>query len=268
VSFKVVIPSRLASVRLPEKPLQRLIDRPLVQHVYERAAASGADEVLIATESERVAAVCRDFGARAVLTSDTHRCGTERVAEVASKEGWSDDTIIVNVQGDEPLMPSMLVDQVAALIAASATPLATLAWPIANSAEMCDPNIVKVVVDQQGDALYFSRAPIPWNRDLPPTRDGAPLTLALRHIGLYAYRAGPLRALADAPPCELEDIEKLEQLRALYLGLRIRVGHAETLPGPGVDTEADLQRVARMMAGPGCLPQGAAKHGPKAGSER
>jgi 3-deoxy-manno-octulosonate cytidylyltransferase (CMP-KDO synthetase) len=254
VSFKVVIPSRLASVRLPDKPLQVLIDRPLVQHVYERAAASGADEVLVATESERVAQVCRGFGARAVLTSAGHRCGTERVAEVATKERWPEDTIVVNVQGDEPLMPSMLVDQVAALITSSGTPLATLAWPIANTAEMCDPNIVKVVVDQNGDALYFSRASIPWNRDLPPTRSDAPLALALRHIGLYAYRAGPLRELAAAAPCELEDIEKLEQLRALYLGLRIRVGHAETLPGPGVDTEADLQRVARMLTAVGRTP--------------
>jgi 3-deoxy-manno-octulosonate cytidylyltransferase (CMP-KDO synthetase) len=247
VSFKVVIPSRLASVRLPDKPLQTLLGRPLVQHVYERATASRAGEVLVATESERVAEACRGFGARAVLTSAAHRCGTERVAEVATSQGWPDDTIVVNVQGDEPLMPSMLIDQVAALIGSSNTPLATLAWPIANTGEMCDPNIVKVVVDARGDALYFSRASIPWNRDLPPTHGDAPLTLALRHIGLYAYRAGPLRALAAAPPCELEDVEKLEQLRALWLGLRIRVGHAETLPGPGVDTEADLKRVARMM---------------------
>jgi len=247
VTFKVVIPSRLASVRLPDKPLQMLLGRPLVQHVYERATASGAAEVLVATESERVAEVCRSFGARAVLTSPTHRCGTERVAEVASSQGWSDDTVVVNVQGDEPLMPSMLIDQVAALIASSNTPIATLAWPIANIDEMCDPNIVKVVVDAHGDALYFSRASIPWNRDLPPTRDDAPLLLALRHIGLYAYRAGALRALSAAPPCELEDIEKLEQLRALYLGLRIRVGRAETLPGQEVNTQEDLQRVARMM---------------------
>jgi 3-deoxy-manno-octulosonate cytidylyltransferase (CMP-KDO synthetase) len=247
VTFKVVIPSRLASVRLPDKPLQMLLGRPIVQHVYERAAASGADEVLVATESERVAEACRSFGARAVLTSSAHRCGTERIAEVASTEGWSDETVVVNVQGDEPMMPSLLIDQVAALIASSNTPIATLAWPIASTAEMCDPNIVKVVVDAQGDALYFSRASIPWNRDLPPTRSDAPLTLALRHIGLYAYRAGALRALAIAAPCELEDIEKLEQLRALYLGLRIRVGGAETLPGQEVNTREDLQRVARMM---------------------
>lgn len=249
MSFKVVIPSRLASTRLPEKPLQLLAGRPLVRHVYERAAASGADEVVVATESERVAEACRAFGAPCMLTSDAHRSGTERVAEVAARREWPDDTIVVNVQGDEPLMPSALVGQVAELLGQAGTPLATLAWPLADAAEMIEPAIVKVVVDERGDALYFSRAPIPWNRDRPPGRGDGPAEGALRHIGLYAYRAGALRRLAAAPPCALEDLEKLEQLRALWIGMKIRVGIAGSLPGPGVDTPADLARVERMLAG-------------------
>lgn len=247
MSFKVVIPSRLASVRLPDKPLQRLLGRPLVQHVYDRAAASGAAEVIVATESERVAGVCRAFGARAVLTSDAHRCGTERVAEVAARERWPDDTIVVNLQGDEPLMPSALIDQVAALLDASDSPIATLAWPIESAEELRDPNIVKVVTDARGDALYFSRASIPWNRDRPPTGDDASIGPAVRHIGLYAYRAAALRRIAQEPPCELEEIEKLEQLRALWSGLRIRVGQARSRPGPGVDTAADLARAESLL---------------------
>jgi 3-deoxy-manno-octulosonate cytidylyltransferase (CMP-KDO synthetase) len=248
VTFKVVIPSRLASTRLPEKPLQLLAGRPLVRHVYERVATSGADEVVVATESERVAAACREFGAPCVLTSDAHRCGTERVAEVAAKRAWPDDTIVVNVQGDEPLMPGVLVGQVADLIAHAGTPLATLAWPLEDAAEMSEPAVVKVVADERGDALYFSRAPIPWNRDRPHTSSADPVAGALRHIGLYAYRAGALRRLAAAPPCALEELEKLEQLRALWIGMKIRVGIARSLPGPGVDTPADLARVERLLA--------------------
>ena len=247
MNFKVVIPSRLASVRLPDKPLQLLLGRPLVRHVYERAAVSGADEVIVATESEKVVAACRAFDAQVVLTSPDHRCGTERVAEVADLRGWPDDTIIVNLQGDEPLMPTALVDQVAALIASTDTPIATLAWPLESSEDMRNPNVAKVVLDAKGDALYFSRAPIPWNRDEPPTREGASVTQALRHIGLYAYRAAALRQVAAAPQCELEEIEKLEQLRALYLGLRIRVGIARSLPGQEVNTPEDLERVAALL---------------------
>jgi 3-deoxy-manno-octulosonate cytidylyltransferase (CMP-KDO synthetase) len=245
--FKVVIPSRLASVRLADKPLQMLLGKPIVQHVYERAAASGAAEVIVATESEKVVAACRAFDAQVVLTSPAHRNGTERVAEVAEQRGWPDDTIVVNLQGDEPLMPTALIDQVAALIASTGAPIATLAWPLSSAEDMRNPNVAKVVLDANGDALYFSRAPIPWNRDEPPTRDGATVTLALRHIGLYAYRAGALRELVAAPPCELEEIEKLEQLRALYLGLRIRIGIARSLPGQEVNTPEDLERVALLL---------------------
>ena len=247
MSFKVVIPSRLASVRLPDKPLQLLLGRPIVQHVYERARASGAGEVIVATESEKVVAACRAFDAEVALTSPAHRNGTERVAEVADQRGWRDDTIVVNLQGDEPLMPTALVDQVAALIASTDTPIATLAWPLESPEEMRNPNIAKVVLDAKSDALYFSRAPIPWNRDEPPTRDGVTVTQALRHIGLYAYRAGALRRLTTAAPCELEEIEKLEQLRALYIGLRIRVGIARSLPGQEVNTPEDLDRVADLL---------------------
>lgn len=248
--FKVVIPARYASTRLPGKPLHEIAGKPMVQWVYERAQASGANEICVATDDARIEAACRKFGARAVLTSTAHVSGTDRIAEVAEREGWADSSIVVNVQGDEPLLPPALIRQAAELFGKH--PLAgigTLATPIRSLDELLDVNVVKVVCADDGRALYFSRAPIPW------TRDGAPAGLAsqsrfdgaLRHLGLYAYRVGVLKRLAALPPSALERRERLEQLRALEYGIVIAVAAAVERPGPGVDTEQDLMEVTRRV---------------------
>ena len=249
--FRIVIPARYASTRLPGKPLRLIGARPLIEHVYRRAAAAGAAEVVVATDDERIAAACRGFGAAVELTDPAHASGTDRLAEVARIRRWGDGEIVVNVQGDEPLLPPANVAQVAELLAAEPTAaLATLATPILSSHEHLDPDVVKVVCDTRGFALYFSRAPIPWCRDgarggfANQTRyDGA-----LRHIGLYAYRVATLERIAALPPARLEECEQLEQLRALANGLAIAVGIAREIPGPGVDTEADLAAVQRLLA--------------------
>ena len=249
--FRVVIPARYASARLPGKALREIAGKPMLQWVYERACAAGAAEVLIATDDERIRSAAHGFGARAVLTARAHASGTDRIAEVARAHAWAATEIIVNVQGDEPLMPRGLIQQVAALLAAHPqADIGTLATPIDSLAELMDPNAVKVVSDAQGRALYFSRAPIPWNRD------GAPGALASqrdfsgarRHIGLYAYRTGALLRLAQLPPGQLEAREKLEQLRALEHGFNIQVAEACERPGPDVNTLADLERVAALLA--------------------
>jgi len=239
--FKVVIPARYASTRLPGKPLLQLAGRPMLQHVHERSLQSGAAVVIIATDDQRIADAAHNFDATVCMTSPEHTSGTERLAEVVVRQGWDDDDIIVNVQGDEPLIPSALVQQVAAGLANNAAaPMATLAYPIQSTAEMADPNIVKVVLDKQGYALYFSRAAIPFHRDrLAMDND----TRALRHIGLYAYRAGFLKRYMQMEPSPLESIEKLEQLRVLWHGMKIHVGVASEMPGHGVDTREDLARV-------------------------
>lgn len=246
--FHVVIPARYASERLPGKALAEIAGRPMIAHVWERARASGAASVVIATDSDRVLEAARRIGAEALLTREDHASGTDRIAEVAELRGWDEGTVVVNLQGDEPLMPPALIDRTAALLAAGACDIATLAVPIHDPGEFHDPNVVKVVVDASGEALYFSRAPIPWPRDAaePPSRS-APHH-ALRHLGIYAYRCGALVRLVAAPPAELELTERLEQLRALHLGLRIRVGVAAEPPPPGVDTVADLERVRRILA--------------------
>ena len=253
--FHVVIPARFASTRLPGKPLLDIAGRSMIQHVLEQACASSADEVLVATDDARIAAAVSDPRGRgipaAMLTDPALPSGTDRVAAVAAARGWSDDAIVVNVQGDEPFLPPMLVDQVAAALAAeSSAGLATLAEPIRTLAEFMDPNVVKVVVASDGSALYFSRAPIPWSRDGAPEglssqsvfRDG------LRHVGIYAYRVGVLKRLTSLPPSRLEQIERLEQLRALEHGIRIAVAACGTDPGFGVDTAADLERARRHAA--------------------
>ena len=248
--FRVVIPARYASTRLPGKPLRIIAGRTLLEHVFERAMASGADEVQIATDDQRVVEACARFGARVAMTSDAHASGTDRIAEVAAREAWEENDIVVNVQGDEPLLPPTLVRQVAELLEAQPTAgVATLATPIESLADFLDPNVVKVAVGRTGLALYFSRAPIPW------PRDGAAQGLAsqsqvggaLRHLGLYAYRVGVLKRLTAMPPSALEQTEKLEQLRALDNGIAIAVGLARVRPGPGVDTEDDLAAVARLL---------------------
>ncbi|MGB5261391.1 MAG: 3-deoxy-manno-octulosonate cytidylyltransferase [Gammaproteobacteria bacterium] len=246
VSFKVVIPARYGSTRLPGKPLLPLAGKPMLQHVYERAAQSGADEVVIATDDQRIESTAQDFGAVACMTATSHTSGTERIAEVAAKFGWADDCIVVNVQGDEPLLPPALVTQVAAGLAQHADArVATLACPLTDRQEWQDPNVVKAVLDRDGYALYFSRAAIPFDRD----GDADARQTALRHLGLYAYRVDFLKAYSTLEPSPLERIEKLEQLRVLWHGMRIHVGIARERPGPGVDTQADFERVAAMLDG-------------------
>jgi len=247
--FIVVIPARYASTRLPGKALREIAGKPMVQWVHERAAASGASAVWIATDDARIEEACRKFGAHAARTSPDHPSGTDRIAELARRERWPADTIVVNVQGDEPLLPPELVRQVAELLARDAgAGVATLATPIASLDELLDPNVVKVVVSAAGRALYFSRASIPWHRDAASSgAQPTQFTGALRHLGLYAYRVGALERLASLAPSPLETIEKLEQLRALENGIEIAVAIAGQRPGTGVDTEADLAAVARIL---------------------
>jgi 3-deoxy-manno-octulosonate cytidylyltransferase (CMP-KDO synthetase) len=249
--FRVVIPARHASTRLPGKPLRAIGGRPMIEHVWRRAAASGAREVIVATDDARIEAACRAFGAQVAMTSPDHPSGTDRLAEVARAAGWGADDVVVNVQGDEPLLPPANVAQVAELLVGDpAASLGTLATPIRSLHEFLDPNVVKVVVDARGRALYFSRAPVPWQRD------GAPAGLAsqsshagaLRHVGIYAYRCGALLRMAALPPSPLEQAERLEQLRALENGMTVRVAVAVEVPGPGVDTEADLAAAEAALA--------------------
>jgi 3-deoxy-manno-octulosonate cytidylyltransferase (CMP-KDO synthetase) len=248
--FRVVIPARFASTRLPGKALLAIAGKPMIQWVHERARTSRATEVLIATDDVRIAAAGRAFGALVEMTSAAHQSGTDRIAEVARTQQWGANDIVVNVQGDEPLMPPALIDQVASLLLDNAAAgMATLASPLARLEDFLDPNVVKVVADAAGRALYFSRAPIPWNRDGATTGLASQRTFAgaRRHIGIYAYRVSALLRLAALPPTPLEQTEKLEQLRALENGIEIRVADAIELPGPDVNTPADLERVAARL---------------------
>jgi 3-deoxy-manno-octulosonate cytidylyltransferase (CMP-KDO synthetase) len=245
-AFTVAIPARLASTRLPGKPLRLLAGRPMVLHVIDRALESGAGEVVLATDSEAIAEAAAPSGARIVLTRPDHPSGTDRLAEVAERLGWDRQRIVVNLQGDEPLVPAEAIRCVAeALIARPDCAIATLAQPITHVEAFLDPNVVKVVMDAQGRALYFSRAPIPWPRDsFARSRERMPEALrAWRHIGLYAYRSGFLLDFPSLPPCDLELTESLEQLRALYVGERIAVIRSPFDFPPGIDTEEDLARV-------------------------
>jgi 3-deoxy-manno-octulosonate cytidylyltransferase (CMP-KDO synthetase) len=247
----VVIPARHDSTRLPGKVLLPVGGKPLLQWVYERARSARAAEILIATDDERVIAAARAFGAEAALTSRTHASGSDRIAELARLRRWGAGDIIVNLQGDEPLMPAAPIEQVAAELHARAqADIATLATPVESLEELLDPNVVKVVCDPQGMALYFSRAPIPWERDATSTGHGTGRGFVgcLRHRGIYAYRVAALLRLAQLPVSPLEQREKLEQLRALENGLRIHVGTARERPGPDVNTHADLERVAALLA--------------------
>ena len=249
MSFRIVIPARFASTRLPGKPLRTIAGRPLIEHVHARATEAGASEVIVATDDERIAAACRGFGGVVAMTSPDHASGTDRLAEVASARGWPDDAIVVNVQGDEPLIPPAIIRQVAALLASAMAPsVATLATPVRALAELLDPNVVKVVADRAGHALYFSRAPIPWQRDAAAGgTDAQRIAGARRHLGLYAYRVAALRRLAALAPTALELTERLEQLRALEHGLVIAIADAVEVPGPGVDTESDLIEAERLV---------------------
>jgi 3-deoxy-manno-octulosonate cytidylyltransferase (CMP-KDO synthetase) len=244
MSFRVVIPARFDSSRLPGKALLPLAGKPMLQWVHERARASGASEVIIATDDERIATAARGFGAEVAMTARTHVSGTDRIAEVAAARGWAAEDIVVNVQGDEPLIPPAVIDQVAKLLASHArADIGTLAVKIDSLAELQDPNVVKAVCDAGGRALYFSRAQVPYNRDTPATVPPA----ALRHVGIYSYRVAALRRLAGLPPARLEQIEKLEQLRALENGMEIRVALAVERPLADVNTAADLERAERAL---------------------
>ncbi len=253
MGFYVVIPARYESSRLPGKPLRELAGKPMLQHVYECARNSQAQEVIIATDDARIQQAAQAFGASVCLTSRQHRSGTERLAEVTEKLSLPSNTIIVNLQGDEPLMPHACINQVAdALERHSDANVATLCTPVCDHREIFDPHVVKVVRDAKDYALYFSRAPIPWHREAFQEEIGAlPENSApyLRHIGLYAYRVGYLREYVSASVSQLEQTEALEQLRVLWHGGRIIVPQADEVPGPGVDTADDLEKVAAIMSG-------------------
>lgn len=259
--FIAVVPARLASTRLPDKPLAEIAGKPMVVRVAERARLSGAQQVLVATDSPRVLSVAREHGFEALLTRADHPTGTDRLAEVATHFGWSDDTIVVNVQGDEPLIDPALVRNVAAHLAAfPACAIATAAHPIHEAADVFNPNVVKVVLDANSLALYFSRAPIPWSRDTWQKEWPSVAALGVlkaapanvyRHIGLYAYRAKFLRAFPGLAQAPIEEAEALEQLRALWHGERIAVLVTNDAPPPGVDTPADLARVRAWFASQG-----------------
>ena len=251
MSFTVLIPARLASTRLPNKPLADIAGKPMVVRVAERAEQSGAAQVLVATDAPEIAAACADHGVRALLTRADHPSGSDRLAEACEQLGLKGDDIVVNVQGDEPLIDPALIDAVAGLLSnRSPAQMGTAAHAIESIEEFTNPNVVKVITDAQGLALTFSRAPLPWWRDgfaggitqLPT----APAPL--RHIGLYSYRAAFLRAFPRMAPAPLEQCEALEQLRALWHGHRIAVHIASAAPGPGVDTPEDLERVRRLWA--------------------
>lgn len=243
--FKVVIPARYASSRFPGKPLADIHGKPMLQHVYERALEAGPSEIIIATDSVQIGMVAENFGALVCMTSDTHASGTDRLGEVVEKLGWPDDTVVVNVQGDEPLLPAAIIRQVAVnLMQQKLADCATLVTRFRQDDDIANPNLVKVVFDSNRYALYFSRAPIPCNRDADVVSEDS----YHRHIGLYAYRAGLLRNYGVLQSSPLEALEKLEQLRLLWNGLTIHVDEAVALPGHGVDTPADLEKVRLAIA--------------------
>ncbi len=252
MGFSVIIPARFASSRFPGKPLALLQGKPMVQHVYERACQSEAARIMIATDDARIADVAAGFGAEVVMTSPNHPSGTDRLQEVVSKQGFYADDIVVNVQGDEPLIPPRIINQVAHnLQAEQSASIATLSEPILDVQSLLNPNVVKVVSDANGMALYFSRAPMPWPRDAFATAQGQQ-TLPegyswQRHIGIYAYRVKLLNDFVKWPPAPLEQTECLEQLRAMWQGARIHVAEADEQPPTGVDTPEDLARLQQLL---------------------
>ncbi len=248
MNFQVVIPARFASTRLPGKPLLDICGKPMVVRVAEQAAQSGARQIIIATDHQPIVAVAHEHGFQACMTRADHASGTDRIAEVAAQQGWADDTIVVNVQGDEPLIPPQLISAVAQhLHDHPECAIATACHPIHDEASMRNPNIVKAVLDKHGNALYFSRAPIPWPRDAYANNQALPKDVnVLRHIGIYAYRASFLRAYGLLAPAPIEQVESLEQLRALYHGYKIGVTKTDQAPPSGVDTEQDLGNARRL----------------------
>lgn len=255
MSYKIVIPARYGSSRLPGKPLALISGRPMVWHVWQRALETGipATDIWVATDDQRIYDVVEAFGANVVMTGVHHSCGTDRLAEVAALQGWAEDEIVVNVQGDEPLLPAHLIQLAADTLAADQeSGIATLACPILDFEQVMAPQCVKVVTNMAGQALYFSRAPIPWDRDSftqllsTDVEKAHTSTLAphwLRHIGLYAYRVNTLTSLSHLATSPLEQLESLEQLRALWHGIKIAVARVEQAPPHGVDTPEDLARL-------------------------
>jgi len=242
--FHIVIPARYASVRFPGKPLVEINGKTMLQHVYEVAATSSAQSIVIATDDERIFNSASRYCDRVLMTSDTHRSGTDRLAEVCGIMQWQAHEIVVNLQGDEPLTPVELIHQVAEnLHQHPQASIATLSTPLVQQEEIDDPNIVKLVRDADNYALYFSRAAIPFQRDSDSHSSETILKNYHRHLGMYAYRVAFLNVYSQLPVCDLEQIEKLEQLRAMYYGHKIHVQQAVKLPGPGIDTPEDLQKI-------------------------
>jgi 3-deoxy-manno-octulosonate cytidylyltransferase (CMP-KDO synthetase) len=251
-AFGVIVPARYASTRLPGKPLIDLGGKPMVVRVLEIAARAGAAFSIVATDDQRIADAVAAAGGEVMLTSPEHATGTDRLAEVARRKDLDPSLVVVNLQGDEPGLPAALVELVARTLQRSPeASLATLATPLSQRSEVFDPNIVKVVTDRAGRALYFSRAPIPWQRGVFDGGANGPLPAGpyLRHIGLYAYRVSTLLTLSATPTTALEQAESLEQLRALWLGMTIQVALAEALPSGGVDTPEDAARVQKLFEG-------------------
>ena len=251
VSFKAVVPARYASTRLPAKPLLDLGGKPMVVRVAERAHLSGAEEIWVATDDAGVRAACEAHEFAALMTRADHPTGTDRLAEVVAQRGWGNDTIVVNVQGDEPLIEPEIIVQTARQLAVSGADIATVAHPIVDPADFFNPNVVKVVCRADGDAAYFSRAPVPYARD-HFAREGGGRSLpadlpAYRHVGLYAYRASFLKAYAGLTVAPTEHFEALEQLRALWHGYRISVTLVDAAPAPGVDTPEDAERMRKLF---------------------
>lgn len=251
MNYNIVIPARFGSSRLPGKPLALIGEHPMIWHVWQRACETGIDpnHIWIATDDERVAQVARAFGAQVAMTRHDHASGSDRLAEVAKQQGWGDDTIVVNVQGDEPLLPATLIELAAYTLASHPQcGIATLACPLGDYQQVIAPQCVKVVTNQAGHALYFSRAPIPWDREQfsspSPTLVG---THWLRHIGLYAYRVGTLQQMANLPKAPIEELESLEQLRALWHGIGIAVATVADAPPHGVDTQDDLDALRALF---------------------
>ncbi|WP_414147119.1 3-deoxy-manno-octulosonate cytidylyltransferase [Erwinia sp. BNK-24-b] len=247
MSFIAIIPARYASTRLPGKPLIDIHGKPMIVHVMERARESGAERVIVATDNDDVARAVEAAGGEVCMTRSDHQSGTERLAEVIEKYQFADDALIVNVQGDEPMIPPVIIRQVADNLAKSSAGMATLAVPVTSAEEAFNPNAVKVVRDAQGYALYFSRATIPWDRERFARSKETVGDNFLRHIGIYGYRAGFIRRYVSWETSPLEQIELLEQLRVLWYGEKIHVDVAQAIPGAGVDTPEDLELVRAAM---------------------
>ena len=252
-SIHIVIPSRFNSSRLPGKPLKHIAGKTMIERVYKQALKTGIDSICVATDDARIQAEVERFGGQVVMTRVDHLSGTDRLAEVCELQCWDDNDVVINLQGDEPLMPPSVIQFLAGIANTSDAGIATLATPITRMDDIFNPNIVKVVMDAMGKAQYFSRAPIPWDRNHfscakkynPSDSSEIP---RYRHLGMYAYRVAMLKKIPQLPPCELEQIESLEQLRPLYHGINIQVGVIDEAPDHGIDTAEDLLRVNALFS--------------------